>query len=175
MSTPLAGARPGRSLLVAPVIVVLAIALLWISNELVVIGPFDRASFGWAVPVPMLLLAPAIAGLVGGSVAGRGPMVAIIATGVALGLFVTGFLVLVTDRIGCDASVGKAAILGLVAPVGLAAGIGYALAAGSSLRLRDRPITAVMTGIVVAAASWFVALSIFAFEFQAASCAYVGS
>ena len=175
MSLDAARGRPTWPVVIAPLIVIVAIALLWTSNELITIGPFDRASFGWAVPVPMLLAAPAVAGLVGRRVDERIVAVAVIVTAVVLGLFVTGFLVAVIDRIGCDTSVDKIAILGRVAPVGLAAGIGYALAGGIASRLRDRPIAAVLTAISVAAASWLVALTLFAFAFQAASCAYVGS
>ena len=175
MTSDAARRRPAWPVVVAPLIVVAAIARLWISNELITIGPFDRASFGWAIPVPMLLIAPAVAGLVGRRVDDRTVLVAVIVTAVVLGLFVTGFLVAVTDRIGCDTSVDKVAILGRVAPVGLAAGVGYALAAGIAGRLRDRPVAALLTAISVAAASWFVALTLFALAFQAASCAYVGS
>jgi hypothetical protein len=40
----------------------LAYGLWWISDQLVVIGPLDRASFGWIVVVPLWLLAPVVAG-----------------------------------------------------------------------------------------------------------------
>lgn len=40
----------------------LAYGLWWISDQLVVIGPLDRASFGWIVVVPLWLSAPVAAG-----------------------------------------------------------------------------------------------------------------
>jgi len=40
----------------------LAYLLWWISDRLVVVGPLDRASFGWMVVVPTWLAAPVVAG-----------------------------------------------------------------------------------------------------------------
>jgi hypothetical protein len=40
----------------------LACALWWISDRLLYIGPLDRATFGWAVVVPVWLAAPVAAG-----------------------------------------------------------------------------------------------------------------
>jgi hypothetical protein len=50
--------------LVAPLSVVLvAFALWWISDRLLSVGPFDRATFGWAVVFPVWAIAPFAAGL----------------------------------------------------------------------------------------------------------------
>src|SRR4051794_41342591 len=60
--------RPTRShLLLIGVAAPLAMAglaylLWWISDRLVVVGPLDRASFGWVVVVPTWLAAPVVAG-----------------------------------------------------------------------------------------------------------------
>lgn len=49
-------------LALAPLLVAaLASALIMISNHLIYIGPIDRATFGWAVPMPMWFLTPAVA------------------------------------------------------------------------------------------------------------------
>lgn len=48
-ATPLAG-------------VALAYLLWWISDRLLYIGPFDRATFGWLVVVPVWALTPVVAG-----------------------------------------------------------------------------------------------------------------
>jgi hypothetical protein len=45
-------------------LVALASALGWVSDQVVVIGPFDRASFGWVVVVSLWLSAPVVAGFV---------------------------------------------------------------------------------------------------------------
>ena len=47
----------------APLAVVgLASVLWWISDRLLYIGPFDRATFGWLVVVPVWATAPLVAG-----------------------------------------------------------------------------------------------------------------
>jgi hypothetical protein len=49
---------------IAPIAVAgAAYALWWISDRLVVIGPLDRASFGWVVVIPVWLSTPIVAGL----------------------------------------------------------------------------------------------------------------
>jgi hypothetical protein len=40
----------------------LAYGLWWISDQLIVIGPLDRASFGWIVVIPLWLSTPVVAG-----------------------------------------------------------------------------------------------------------------
>ena len=60
-------ARLGRLALavVAPLAIAAAACILWwVSDRLVEIGPFDRATFGWIVVVPIWLSAPVVAGLV---------------------------------------------------------------------------------------------------------------
>ena len=44
------------------VIAALAYALWWISDRLVTIGPFDRATFGWGVVIPIWICGPIAAG-----------------------------------------------------------------------------------------------------------------
>ncbi len=56
---------PGRFALgvaVPVALVALAYALWWISDRLLYIGPLDRATFGWAVVIPVWLAAPVAAG-----------------------------------------------------------------------------------------------------------------
>jgi hypothetical protein len=43
-------------------IATLAYGLWWISDQLIVIGPLDRASFGWIVVIPLWLSTPVVAG-----------------------------------------------------------------------------------------------------------------
>jgi hypothetical protein len=42
----------------------LSYTLWWISHRLVMIGPLDRAAFGWSVVIPVWLAAPVAAGFV---------------------------------------------------------------------------------------------------------------
>ncbi len=47
----------------APLIAVATVyAVWWVSDRLVVIGPFDRATFGWLFVVPLLAIVPLVAG-----------------------------------------------------------------------------------------------------------------
>jgi hypothetical protein len=57
--------RPGRFALGVAVplaLVALAYAQWWISDRLLYVGPLDRATFGWAVVIPVWLAAPVAAG-----------------------------------------------------------------------------------------------------------------
>ena len=48
---------------VTPLLVVaVAFVLWWISDRLLYVGPLDRATFGWAVVVPLWAAAPTFAG-----------------------------------------------------------------------------------------------------------------
>jgi hypothetical protein len=50
-------------LLVGPLVYAGGIVVWWVSDRLLVIGPFDRAQIGWVLVVPMLALGPGLAGL----------------------------------------------------------------------------------------------------------------
>ena len=50
-------------LVFGPLLVLGGAVTWWISDQLIVIGPFDRAQIGWAVVVPLLALGPAVTGL----------------------------------------------------------------------------------------------------------------
>src|SRR3954469_11755380 len=154
MSSDSIEGRPAWPILVAPVLVVVAIALLRISDQLLVIGPFDRATFAWAFPVPMLLVAPAVAGLLGIRTDRRRGWIAVVAESLGVGVFITAVLVVTIDRIGCAVATPKIEVLGGAAPVGLLAGVGFALGAVVANRLRHRPVVAAMTAISVTVAIW---------------------
>src|SRR5258705_6666108 len=64
--------RSLATLVVAPSLLVLAVAVWFVSDRLVTIGPFDRAKIGWAVVVPLLALAPGAAALAGSGSTGPG-------------------------------------------------------------------------------------------------------
>lgn len=49
-----------------PLLVLAAIGVWYVSDRLVFVVPFDRALVGWAVVVPLLALAPGVAGLAEG-------------------------------------------------------------------------------------------------------------
>lgn len=148
-------------LLVAPLLVVMSIALLKISNELVEIGPLDRASFGWLIPVPMLLLAPAFAGLATRSSGVR--------TGTAvLVILAIGLALIVGSTIGGDRAIGCPPVSGTVDTsaqstfVGIVAGLGFLVAGLAAIRLRDRPPVAVVASLVIAIGAGAFSLLLFA-------------
>ena len=56
--------RPITAAITVPLaLIAAAFFLWWLSNQLVVIGPLDRATFGWLVLVPMLASVPIIGGI----------------------------------------------------------------------------------------------------------------
>jgi hypothetical protein len=72
---------------VAPVaILALSYALWWVDDQLLVIGPFDRAQFWWIFAFPLLLLAPLVAGFASARLAEREANVALVLAGTAVGL-----------------------------------------------------------------------------------------
>jgi hypothetical protein len=59
--------RHGQATVFAgPLLVVAAIGVWYVSDGLVVLGPFDRAQIGWAVVLPLLALAPGVSGVAEG-------------------------------------------------------------------------------------------------------------
>jgi hypothetical protein len=150
--------------------VLLAIALLKISNELLYIGPLDRAAFGWSVPIPLLLLAPAVAGLAARRTGPRAAVAAIAVVAVAIGLALTAALVASVDHIGCEPVDDKLRILAHVAPIGIVAGAGFAIAGLVALNLRAKPVVAVAAAIVAAIAGGVLTLLAFALAFPGVTC-----
>jgi formate/nitrite transporter FocA (FNT family) len=93
--------------------------------------------------------------------------------GVSLGLLLTGLLVATVDRLGCEPVADKVRILGSIAPAGLMFGSAFALAGLIALRLRARPVVAVILGAVAFLAGWFLTIVAGGLLFQGVSCAYV--
>lgn len=161
------------TLAIAPILIVAAIAVWAISDRMLSIGPFDRAQIGWAVVVPLFLLAPAAAGLAARWTSTRSAM--LVATGIAMAL---GGLIVLTlsltwTRIGCQ-PVGQAEAALQAIPTGLAAGLGFLAAAGAAVsRLGDGPRMAIVAGVVVGIFAGLATLGAFAATYQVASCAYV--
>lgn len=120
------------ALKVAAPLAVLALAYgAWaISDRLVVIGPFDRAQFGWLVVTPLLAAAPVVAGFAWDGLDARRLVIAAVAVAGLVG-FAAGTLfaaALDGDSAGCQfgtrLSSGEMALAGVL--VGFVAGGGYA-------------------------------------------------
>jgi hypothetical protein len=165
--------RPAWPVLVAPFLVATAIVLLIVSTAMVQVGPFDRAAFGWLVPIPMLLVAPGIAGVAARWSGERPATVAIVALAVALGLLLIGSLVATVDRIGCEPVDDKLRVLAYIAPAGIVFGVGYAAAGLVALRLRRHSIVAIVAAATTLLGSWLLTIVAGGLIFQGVSCAYV--
>jgi hypothetical protein len=73
-------------LAIAPVIVVAVAFVLWfVSDRLLYVGPFDRATFGWLVVVPLWAAAPTFGGFSWRGFASRARLQSAIAGGLAIG------------------------------------------------------------------------------------------
>jgi hypothetical protein len=76
--------RFGLGVAVPLAVVALAYGLWWISDRLLYIGPLDRATFGWAVVIPVWLSAPIAAGYAWRRLTARGITMAAIVVGAAV-------------------------------------------------------------------------------------------
>jgi hypothetical protein len=170
MSRTIAGVGSVWPLAIAPSLVVAAIGLLKLSNELVSIGPLDRAQFGWSIPIPMLLLAPAVGGLVARWTGERPAALALIATALGLGVFVQASLASTVDRIGCAPHSEPAAVFAYVVPIAVVSTIGYALAGLVALWNRSRLVVAVVLGVGAATLAGTAVLLTFAALFPGVTC-----
>ena len=155
---------------IAPLIVVTATVLLRVSDALVFIGPFDRAQFGWSVPIPMLLLAPAVGGLVARWTGERPARLALIATALGIGAYLQASLALTVDRIGCAPHSEPAAVFGYVAPIAVVGTVGYVLAGLIALRNVARPVRALVLGVGAAILAGIAVLMTFAALFPGLTC-----
>jgi len=168
--------RPGRidwRLAIGPALVVVGLTLLKVSDELVFIGPFDRAQFGWAVPIPLLMLAPAAIGLAARTSGVEAARAAATVTGLILGVPVGIGLFVSMRQVGCDQYPDTLAILFASVPVPLVLGLGWAAAGRFAIRFADRPILAVVAGVGGAILAGIAMILAWAAFFPGLSCAYV--
>jgi hypothetical protein len=170
-----AQARPiattSLALLAGPVLFAIGVVLGFASNALIWVGPIDRATFGWAIVVPMCLVAPVVSGLASRR-AGDGPaLLAALVAAALIGLFFAGSLAASVTQLGCDPNPDHALVLGHAVPVGLGVGVAYVGSAWVVVRLRDRLALAIGAGLGAAVVGGVVSLFIFATQFAASSCA----
>jgi hypothetical protein len=161
------------TLSIAPLLLLLAVAVWFVSDRLVTIGPFDRAKIGWAVVVPLLALAPGAAALAGSGSTSPGLARRVVAgTSIVTVLFVVFVLASAITFIDCRPATGPLEVVPRTLPTAFVLGIGFAISAGaaSGPALHGRRFVA----LVVGAAVWVVAaaLGLFAFfvSFPPLSC-----
>ena len=164
----------GSALLIRAIaipLVVLGLAfLLWkISDRLLVIGPFDRATFGWLVVIPLWLAAPIVAGVAWRSMPDGVVHVAAVVVGLALAV-ASGWLFRKAIAFpACDFGprltpaelVVPTGIVGLVLGGGIA---GAGLVTRYGLR-RYTPVPAIGLGVIASVVAlvvtFFVAITAF--------------
>ena len=159
-----------RRLLIGPGLVMVGLGLLKLSDVLLYIGPFDRAQFGWSVPIPMLLLAPGAIGVAArrsGRPAAR--RVALV-TGLLLGLAVGIVWFASTTQVGCNPRPDLATRLLASLPIPLVLGVGWTLAGRLAIRFSDRPLLALSAGAAGALASGVAMLVAWAVFFPGVTC-----
>ena len=155
---------------IAPLLVVAGIALIQISNELLYIGPLDRAAFGWSVPIPMILLAPATAGVVARWTGEGIARAALVATAIGLGVFLVATMTASIDRIGCDIVTSKVQVLLQVAPIGLLTSGAFVVAGEFAVRTNNRPVIALIGSPALAVIGGAATLLLFAAQFPGVTC-----
>ena len=119
----------GRGWIAAgPLFVAAAVGVWWVSDRLLSIGPFDRATVGWAVVVPLLALAPGVAGLGEGN-PGRIALSRRVAdlTAVAIGVAVMALTLGAVTWANCRPVATPFDILPQAVIVGLLGGASYAV------------------------------------------------
>jgi hypothetical protein len=140
-------------LVAGPLLLAGALVAFMVSNQLVTIGPFDRAQIGWFVVIPLYLASPGAL-----SLAWRSPetrrwgvvLMAVLST--AIGVALAASIATTSPQIGCRPVAGPADAL----PVALAVGIVGALAFAVPVLLASIPARqgrwrgAVATGAVSA-------------------------
>jgi hypothetical protein len=169
-------ARRSRSLAtqgIAPSLLVIALAIWFVSDRVVVIGPFDRATIGWAVVLPLLAIAPGAAALAGSrSTSPRLARLVVAGTSIVTGLFVVFGLAATITFVDCRPATGPLEVVPRTLPTAFVFGIGFAVSVAAAWvpALHGRRVVAVVVG----AAVWIVAaaLGLFAFfvSFPPLSC-----
>src|SRR5207244_6674206 len=135
---------------VAPLLLLLGLAIWFVSGRLVTIGPFDRAKIGWAVVVPLLALAPGAAALAGSGSTSPGLARLVVAgTSIVTGLFIVFGLAATITFVDCRAATGPLEVVPRTLPTAFAFGIGFAIAAAWDPALHRRRLVAVVVGSAV--------------------------
>ena len=147
------------TLIVAPSLLLLAVAIWFASDRLIVIGPFDRATIGWAVVLPLLAIAPGAAALAWSSSTNQGLARLVVAgTSIVTGLFVVFGLTATVTFVDCRPATGPLEVVPRTLPTAFVFGIGFAISAAAAWgpALHGRRFVAVVVG----AAVWIVAAAL---------------
>jgi hypothetical protein len=163
-SAPLAGRGRDISVgLLGPLALIAAAnGLLVLGNAAIHVGPFDRATFGWLVPVPLWSVSPAAAAYLWRRLPTLTSAIEAVVIGTLLTVVATWFLYSSWASSDCQLGLNKsnAEFLGQIIPVGLVIGGGWAATAFLTRRLvlRGQPRLAAVLGTVGGFAIIFLAI-----------------
>ena len=157
-------------LLVGPTSLVVGVVLLFVSNELIFVGPFDRATFGWAFCVPLLALAPVASGLAGRWTSPDATRIAASLVALGAGTFMLALLIATTHRTACEPVSDPVRIAGRGLPLAIVTSLAYLVPALLAFHNRARLLVAVATGLVAAVIGGVAMLLTVAALFPAATC-----
>ena len=158
-----------------PLLLFAAFLVWYVSDRLVVIGPFDRAQIGWAVVAPLAALAPGVAALAerdGRLIRASRQVAASVSVG--LGVFVLGALAVTVTFANCRPVTSPMDVLPNAIPTALVAGASYWLAylsAAGRVRQDKVPLSVLVGAIVWLALAGLTVLVLFGVSFPPISCA----
>lgn len=153
----------------------LALALLWISDRLITIGPLDRAAFGWIFVVPIWLAVPPVSAVLWERLPRRQGLLAATALAAVLGGIVgLSYALAAGTPPDCEfgsmwtpeATVGRAVLLGVGVGIGPAVAGLLGVANG-----RGRPIRAVVVAAIAGGVTSLMTLVFMGMIFMVPVCA----
>jgi hypothetical protein len=156
------GANALVALVVPVAVVAVAYVLWWISDRLVIVGPLDRAQFGWLIVIPLFAAAPVVGAFLWAGLDSRSTIT--VAVGAACVVGVAGawlFWRSVADP-GCgtgnrftpDYWIVPSLILGAL----FGASLGVSGMVGARFVRAGRPLVAVAAAVGTELLLWFVML-----------------
>jgi hypothetical protein len=161
------------TLIVAPLLLLLALAIWFVSDRLVTIGPFDRAQIEGVVVLPLIAIAPGAAAIAGSGSTSPGLVRLVVpAISAAIALFVVIGLAATITFIDCRPVTSPLQVVPRTLPTAFVLSVGFALATAAAWgpAVRGRALVALLVG----AAVWIVAaaLALFALfaSFPPLSC-----
>ena len=149
---------------VAPLLLLLGVAIWFVADRLVTVGPFDRAQIEGMVVLPLIAIAPGAAALAGSGSTSRGMARLVVAVvSAAIALFVVIGLAATVTFLDCRPVTSPLQVVPRTLPTALVLGVGFAIstAAASGPALRGRALVTLLVG----AAVWIVAIALGLFAF----------
>jgi hypothetical protein len=155
---------------IVPLALIAGVFVLWsLSNDAVVVGPLDRAAFGWLVVVPMLASVPIIGGVFLARAQRRAHWPVAAFVGASAGLAVAFLFYRAVAMPACDFGAIRTAAEWLPNAAGFGLAFGAPLSAGlvSVARLwSEHRLGAVLAGLAASAAGYVLLAIVVGLSFQ---------